>query len=222
MKLVTLEFLVKSTTLTNVSWSRSRLKNKSYLKCGLRMSEEASRCFFASLITHITQYYHQILRVHYRNGLKDDSAISSVLKLLTRCKVQGGCQWKIDNFDSCLSSEAEHERKPKNTYLKIGWVLTEMRYLHNRNALPPEAADLLSLKCDRGLFLDLGFLFCVPLVHRAHCLPSCLLNEIFSNHLIIVPNPQLPAWPILLPAFFFFLSQLRVTKNLRFQPDLQA
>lgn len=155
-------------------------------------------------------------------GSKMTQQFPQVLKLLTRCKVQGGCQWKIDNFDSCLSSEAEHERKPKNTYLKIGWVLTEMRYLHNRNALPPEAADLLSLKCDRGLFLDLGFLFCVPLVHRAHCLPSCLLNEIFSNHLIIVPNPQLPAWPILLPAFFFFLSQLRVMKNLRFQPDLQA
>ena len=77
MKLVALEFLVKSTTLTNVSWSGSRLKNKSYLKCGLRMSEEVSRCFFASLITHITQYHHQILRVHYRNRLKDDSAISS-------------------------------------------------------------------------------------------------------------------------------------------------
>lgn len=141
MKLVTLEFLVKSTTLTNVSWSRSRLKNKSYLKCGLRMSEEASRCFFASLITHITQYYHQILRVHYRNGLKDDSAISSVLKLLTRCKVQGGCQWKIDNFDSCLSSEAEHERKPKSGTLisklaeslqKCVTSITGMHYLQRQ------------------------------------------------------------------------------------------
>ena len=37
-----------------------------------------------------------------------------VLKLLARCKVQGGCQWKTDNFDSCLSSEAERERKPKS------------------------------------------------------------------------------------------------------------
>ena len=91
----------------------------------------------------------------------------------------------------------------KNTYLEIGRVPTEMHYLHNRNALPPEAADLLSLKCDRGLFLDLDFLFCVPLVHRAHCLPSCLLSEIFSNHLIIVPNPPTPSMACSPPCFLF-------------------